>query len=1168
HEKLGTVVALKVLIAGEHASPEAIVRFHREATSIARMGKHPNIVTIHDLGEEANLAYYAMELIEGKSLRQVLRERPVEPREAAALVEKSARALHFAHAHGIIHRDVKPENIVVRSDGEPQVMDFGLARDVESEQRISVTGQVMGTLAYMSPEQAGGEPEKTDARSDIYALGGVLYELLTGIPPHPAGTILQVLPAILMGDIIPPRRIRTGVPRDIETICLKCLRVDRRDRYATAEELADDLARWQRGEPIHARPASMAEKVGLALRRHRALAASLGVLCAAAVVLGTLWYLTPGTLVLAVDPPGALIRIGEEAYVAAVPPSEASLAAGGYEVVVEAPDHVPWRGEVLVRRGASRELRVRLSHETGTIEATCEPLGSEIEVDGVAYGSRIRRLEVPTGRHRLVAWSPGRVERSREVVVRPGEAACVEFWLDDGVLWMQEGPQIEFTRGGLVQDLDGDGVPEVESAELSQWVVRSGRNGSAIFSFPKSGTLWHGWRDLGASGEVLFLAQEAQEGLSVLCVDPRRPGEDKVAWRRRGPGRAWPDVAQAPVHLLADVTEDGVREVALAERDGTLWVFDGKAGQPVGHCALGVPPSQVASLDREALLCLFAGKARAVRWADGATVWEMDLAGVSEVRLRDLDGDGALDGLLRREGGPLTAVRWRDRTTLWEVATGVTALASVPPRGDVIVRRGEEWVGLDAATGRPIWDVGPLPQEPHLVADWDGDGRMEIVVAPPEGGLACLDAEGRPRWRLRSERAYALVRALPDLDGDGLAEFLVFGNAAFVGVLRGPRVLWARKSPKPLQATPLVVDADGDGAPEVIQQGPWGRGATIACMDGATGAVRWTRTEPSTSNRAPAVGDWNGDGRPDLVRSLERGGVAQVLRAEDGAVIATLGGDASAETYASPAMLDLDGDGTCDVAMQLWNNKVVALKGSGAELWAVETRGKNMGGMAVGDLDGDGRPDVVAPSSLDAVHAIRGANGTVLWRAALGPHGSRAMPLVEDLEGDGAREVLVSDDDGTFWVLAGRDGAVRWRLDGGSEVWGHAAVARHGGRVLLVVPRGGKGVAVIDWETRATAWQGPLGEDVMASPLAADLDHDGHLEVVAATGDGEVAVLDLLTGAPLWGVRLCDMPIEGDPAVADLDGDGVLDLLVADHAGGLTAVSGRGTFGGRARTRR
>ncbi len=288
HRTLGTPCAVKVLIAGEHASAESIARFQREAAAVARMGKHPNIVTVFDLGQEGSLAYYAMELVDGKSLRAALEAGPWAPAASASMVEKVARALHFAHEHGIVHRDMKPENVVVRADGEPQVMDFGLAKDVRSGASLTVTGQVFGTPNYMAPEQARGRHDECDARTDVYALGAMLYEMLTRKPPHPDESAMDVLEHVVRGEVVRPSRL-TSVPRDLETVTMKCLEAAPSGRYPTAQALAEDLARFRRGEPVTARPVGWVERLVRRARRNplvSGLAAAL-VLAAATGALVT-----------------------------------------------------------------------------------------------------------------------------------------------------------------------------------------------------------------------------------------------------------------------------------------------------------------------------------------------------------------------------------------------------------------------------------------------------------------------------------------------------------------------------------------------------------------------------------------------------------------------------------------------------------------------------------------------------------------------------------------------------------------------------------------------------------------------------------------------------------------------------------------------------------------
>ena len=290
HQSLGAPCAIKVMIAGEHASPESIARFQREAAAVAKMGKHPNIVTVFDLGESEGLSYYAMELVEGVPLGDWRRERSPGYLEIAHLVEKVARALHFAHEHGVVHRDVKPKNVIVRADGEPQVMDFGLAREMGTSARLSSPGQVMGTPAYMSPEQARGDLDRVGPQSDVYSLGGVLYELLVGIPPHAGKTIEAVLDGVLRGEVVPPRKIARDVPIDLETICMKCLSQEPSGRYATAQELAEDLSRYGRRETIVARRASSLERLLRKAVKHRAVVLPIAIVIVLASALST-WLL-------------------------------------------------------------------------------------------------------------------------------------------------------------------------------------------------------------------------------------------------------------------------------------------------------------------------------------------------------------------------------------------------------------------------------------------------------------------------------------------------------------------------------------------------------------------------------------------------------------------------------------------------------------------------------------------------------------------------------------------------------------------------------------------------------------------------------------------------------------------------------------------------------------
>ena len=246
-------VAVKMIRAEHLARPEEVRRFRREAAAAASL-QHPHIVAIHEAGEFEGQQFYSMDFVEGRSLAEVLREHSLPARQAATYVRSIAEAIQYAHEHGVLHRDLKPSNILIDCHDVPRVADFGLAKMLHGEAEVTLTGQVLGSPSYMAPEQAAGRSREVDARTDVYALGAILYELLSGRPPFKAETSLETLKLVVDNEPVAPRLLNPGLPRDLETICLKCLEKEPGRRYASAQLLAEELGRFLRQEPILARP--------------------------------------------------------------------------------------------------------------------------------------------------------------------------------------------------------------------------------------------------------------------------------------------------------------------------------------------------------------------------------------------------------------------------------------------------------------------------------------------------------------------------------------------------------------------------------------------------------------------------------------------------------------------------------------------------------------------------------------------------------------------------------------------------------------------------------------------------------------------------------------------------------------------------------------------------
>lgn len=780
HGTLGTECAVKVLVAGEHASAAAIARFQREAASVARMGKHPNIVSVFDLAQEGPVAWYAMELVRGRSLRDVLEGGTLDAREAARIVEKTARALHFAHGHGVVHRDVKPENILVREDGEPQVMDFGLARDLRSDTRLSAAGEVFGTPSYMAPEQARGLHDRCDARTDVYALGGVLYDALTGLPPHPGKDLAQVFRHALEGEVVPPRRLRTDLPLDLEIVCLKCLEADRAARYASAEALADDLARFLRGEPVSARPLGWLARQARRVRRRPLLSSLVGVLCAALLALS--WRLVgPARLRVAVDPEGAQVEaIGRSLWNGWVWP------AGRFTLRVTAPGREPREIPVDLSPGSTQDLDVvRLSLLPAELTLTTWPTDAAISLVPVGGGATrnlsapIDRVPILAGSYRVKATREGWFEAERTIQAPPGGAPVIHLTLRKKLLWARDLDDYIDSPPTLA-DLDRDGALDVvvcTRTSCTVWAL-SGRDGSVL------------WRR--RVGEPLMCTPFVADRNRDAVPDVRVVSHDRHAFALDGrDGALFDDAGTGPENGPAppeavDVDGDGFLDRLRTEAGRVILESVGGVGVASVSRNGPVPESMPVNADMDgdgvtdvAKLSGYA-EVQATSGKTGAPLWTMlFMEGVSvDPFVADLDGDGLAecvvacdDGRVRVLWGNVGLARWT-----WRI-DGM-------PKGPVFPVRTSDRKVLDTVVTRADGLVFVLaPPDPSRADDFQrmldhrAAGRNWRALATAASNVSLLEEDA---WR--KSVAWSLLGVAHQRLGESEEALSCFAKARELGL--------------------------------------------------------------------------------------------------------------------------------------------------------------------------------------------------------------------------------------------------------------------------------------------------------------------------------------------------------------------------------------------------
>jgi tRNA A-37 threonylcarbamoyl transferase component Bud32/outer membrane protein assembly factor BamB len=817
---LDRAVALKMILAGQLASAESVKRFYAEARTAANL-QHPNIVAIHEVGAHDGQHYFSMDYVEGPSLAAVVRDQPLPPERAARCVQRAAEAIQYAHEQGVLHRDLKPANILLGPDDQPRITDFGLAKQLAGAGETA-SGAVVGTPSYMPPEQASGRRQELSPASDVYALGAVLYELVTGRPPFRAASVVDTLRQVLEAEPAPPRLLNPTVSRDLETIILKCLQKEPGRRYGSARDLADDLKALLEGRPIRARRPALAERAARWLRKQRrgvlltAITAAVSVLLVVAGLLGQQWYAQSqqGQLMLETDGLAFEAEVfdhhGELAVPAFSAPTRqpAALPAGAYKLRLAAPRRLSQDYQVQIEQGVQRDFAIgppdRELWEPLRISQGYDIVELDGRADVILLGEQgLRRVNGATGKD---VW-----QRSLERKDQPALAALVEqqikekdkFFVDEKarsalfsradwtfkemreVLQREWGSKVNLAaswKTGPV-DLDGDGTP---------YFVWASRHTDAFIA--PSGMPW-------------VVAISAKDGtvkwwfVSQIAENPARVG-----------------AAICPP-IAADVDGDGKPDLIVAFADFTrrlhVEAISGRTGQ--SHWAHPIQAGSDNQRQHYAATMTEAGGKQVVVFVAGRRLVGLDVrTGKEAWPARDIGFDPP--------DPPIFAEARADGQLVVLLSKGMQMIALAPASGQT----------LSLADIKPGWAPAAVEAfgAKRLIADLDGDGRPEIITAYQNEdkaaaqkhdwlGVQVLDGDGQPRWRRRLSRldTYGHMGVPgqresfvlgPDLDGDGCRDIftaaMIPGNtfglpypllliSANSG--RDGRTLWRRLDPAP-----------------------------------------------------------------------------------------------------------------------------------------------------------------------------------------------------------------------------------------------------------------------------------------------------------------------------------------------------------------------------------
>ncbi len=1120
-------VALKVLRFGAVADEKALERFRREAETVAHL-HHTNIVPIFAVGSENGVYYYAMQFIEGGSLADVVataRVEDVQPEKRRAVSEiarwglEAAEALAHAHQRGVIHRDIKPSNLLLDTDGRVWLTDFGLARRMD-EVTLTMTGMLMGTPRYMSPEQATATKQPVDHRTDIYSLGATLYELLTGRPVFASDTPHGVITQILTTEPVRPRVVRQSIPRDLETIILTCLAKDPTQRYATAQALADDLRAIREGRPIRARRENIFQQATRWVQKQKKSVITGATAAAAALIAAAVGYSIMSSYAAARLAHVNIATLGPHLKIELLDEEE-KITVAMFTAPTQEPQDVP-PGKYHMRLSAEGRLS-----ETSLFEASqgnyywlTAALGERDLWDIPVQEAETEELARLDGRDEIIITANDSVRRMNsatgqqiwKTTLTTEKQPLLETALgkDYRQVFRPRGYGTEFTPQGIVRplvDLDGDGTPDliVASRMSTALVALSGKTGDVLWCHysrvtPPDGVDVQNVKHHSLSNMAMVVGQPLfaeVDGKSIVVATYAADEEGFVMPDNKGQN-------SKPQLWL---------EAVAAKSGEFLWRHDlTRTGDEIDKML------HVAAIGKLAghTICAFAWSNRLVGCdlLTGDPVWperEFDKVPPLTARFADLTGQGQTDLLFVRD-----VVTHLTPDEQHELLAKTNAPSVSNEMHELFL------VAVSALSKIPIWerslkDVSwrlygnggkRIDYDWPLVATLEPNGKPAVIIPFVDHeertcGVEIVEGtDGTTRWQRhlssmsphQNPSQVDRIEVGPDLDGDGhhelfTASFEPWGQRIFVDALSGRdgRSLWNTSHPihtalngglSPLRWWQVGTD----GQPMLIASGDVGQGLRSLVMSASTGKI-----EHILNNFGePQIADLNGDGLPDLMARRSNypsfdfrfiQGKLHAIRGVPPPAWRMIGYDDLSTVN------DFNGDGIKDL---MYSHGTAAVSGrDGTLLWQGNRKdGVTTGPLPDSDFDGDGTPDVLFVSQTNTalsakVSAASGRDGQLIWTTTLKFEGNESFDLSNNIVPHLAGHLLDGSGQPDVLLLYSRN---RWSENGGGvQTW-----------LVRLSGRDGK----IVWQQPLNEYGGVSVRDTHIPIATADLDGDGVKDLV------------------------------------------------------------------------